>query len=142
MCGPGDRRAGHATTGSRSPAAAVLGSIAGQPSPPTRFRLAGAAAAAVTATALRPPARYGPGSSPAFALGEPTSELPLHAGAAQAALLALLARGGGARGLRGALGLGLGGASAAGLWRLYRDAQASRQVLEDAPVEGRGPEHR
>src|SRR4029453_8987741 len=72
----------------------------------------------------------------AFALGGPTSELPLHAGAVQAALLALLARGGGARGLRGALGLGLGAASAAGLWRLYRDAQGSRRGPGGAPVEG------
>jgi acetyl esterase/lipase len=113
-----------------------------KPSPPTRFLLASAAAAAVTASALRPADRYGPGASPAFAFGGPTAELPLHAGAAQAALLALLARGGGARGLRGALGLGLGVASAAGLWRLYRDAQASRQVLEDALVEGLGPDYR
>ena len=70
--------------------------------------MASAAAAAVTATALRPADRHGPGASPAFAFGVPTSELPLQAAAAQAALLAFLARGGGARGLRGALGLGLG----------------------------------
>jgi acetyl esterase/lipase len=110
-----------------------------KPSPPTRFLLAGAAAAAVTATALRPADRHGPGASPAFALGVPTSELPLHAGAAQAALLALLARGGGLRGGRGLVGLALGAASAAGLWRLHRDAQASRQVLEEALIEGLGP---
>ena len=113
-----------------------------RPSPPTRFLLASAAAAAVTATALRPTDRYGPGASPAFAFGVPTSELPLHAGAAQAALLALLARGGGLRGVRGLLGLGLGAASAAGLWRLHRDAEASRPVLEEALVEGLGPGYR
>ena len=113
-----------------------------RPSPPTRFLLASAAAAAATATALRPVDRFGPGASPAFALGVPTSELPLHEGVVQAALLALLARGGGARGLRGLAGLGLGAASAAGLWRLYRDAQDSRKVLEDALVEGLGPDYR
>jgi acetyl esterase/lipase len=113
-----------------------------RPSPPTRFLLASAAAAAATATALRPADRFGPGASPAFALGAPTSELPLHEGVVQAALLALLARGGGARGLRGLAGLGLGAASAAGLWRLYRDAQDSRKVLEDALVEGLGPDYR
>jgi acetyl esterase/lipase len=113
-----------------------------RPSPPTRFLLASAAAAAATATALRPADRFGPGASPAFALGVPTSELPLHEGVVQAALLALLARGGGARGLRGLAGLGLGAASAAGLWRLYRDAQDSRKVLEDALVEAFGPDYR
>ena len=41
--------------------------------------------------------------------------------------------------LAGAAGLGLAAASAAGLWRLHRDAEASEQVLEDALVEALGP---
>ena len=113
-----------------------------RPRPPTRLLLAGAASALATANALRPFDRFGPGAAPSFAQGVPVSELPLHAGAAQAAVGLLLARGGGLRGLSGLAGLGLSVASGAGLWRLYRDAQASAQVLEEALVEGLGAGYR
>ena len=52
----------------------------------TKLLLSGAAAAAVTTTALRPVDRFGPGAGPAFALGLPTSEMPLHVAAAEAAV--------------------------------------------------------
>jgi acetyl esterase/lipase len=110
--------------------------------PPTRFLLASAASALDTANALRPLDRFGPGASPGFATGVLTSEMPLHAAGAQAAVALLLARGGGRRGFRGLAGLALTAASGVGLWRLYRDAQASQQVLEDALVEGLGPDYR
>jgi acetyl esterase/lipase len=111
-------------------------------SPRTTFLLSSAAAAATTANALRPVDRFGPASLPSFVVGMPTSELPLQTGAAEVAAALLLARGGGWRGLRGALGLGLGAASLAGLWRLHRDARASEQVLEQALVDGLGAGYR
>ena len=108
----------------------------------TRFLIARAAGAAVTASALRPPDRFGGLAPLEFVVGVPTSEMPLHVGALQGGLALLGAGRGGARGWRGAAGLGLAAASAAGLWRLHRDAQASEQVLEDALVDGLGPGYR
>ena len=107
----------------------------------TKLLLSGAAAAAVTATALRPVDRFGPASAPAFALGLPTSEMPLHLAAAEAALTLALARGGGRRGLRGAVGLGLMGASLGGLMRLHRDAQDAERVLDRALADALGPDY-
>ncbi len=105
----------------------------------TRFLIWRAAGAAVTASALRPPDRFGRLAPLEFVTGVPTSEMPFHVGALQGGLALLGARRGGARGWRGAAGLGLAAASAAGLWRLHRDAEASEQVLEDALVAGLGP---
>jgi acetyl esterase/lipase len=110
--------------------------------PRTRFLLASAAGAAVTATALQPVDRFGPGAGPAFVVGSPVAELPLHVAGANAGLALLLARSGGWRGLRGLAGMGLTAASLAGLWRLQRDAEASGQVLEDALVAALGPDYR
>jgi acetyl esterase/lipase len=107
----------------------------------TKLLLSGAAAAAVTANALRPVDRFGSGSGAAFAVGLPTSELPLHVAAAEAALVLALARGDGRRGLRGAIGLGLLGASLGGLWRLHRDAQDAEQVLARALADALGPDY-
>jgi acetyl esterase/lipase len=107
----------------------------------TKLLLSGAAAAAVTATALRPVDRFGPGAGPAFALGLPTAEMPLHLAAAEAAVALALARGGGRRGLRGAVGLGLLGASIGGLVRLYRDAQESERVLDRALADSLGADY-
>lgn len=106
--------------------------------PRTRFLLSSAASAAVTANALRPATRFGPGTGPEFVLGTPTAEMPLHAAAFQSVLALLTGRGGGVRGWRGAAGLGLLGASAAGLWRLHRDGQQAEQVLEQAMIDGLG----
>ena len=108
---------------------------------PTRFLVSRAAAAAVTASALRPPDRFGDLAALEFAVGVPTSEMPLHVGALQGGM-ALLGAARRRPRVRGLLGLGLTAASAAGLWRLHRDAQASGQVLEDALVDGLGATYR
>jgi len=111
--------------------------------PRTRYLLSRAAAAAATAAALRPPVRFGRIAPPLeFAVGVGVSEMPLQVGALQAAMAVLGARRGRARGWRGALGWGLTAASAAGLWRLHRDAQASEHVLEQALVDALGPAYR
>lgn len=110
--------------------------------PRTRYLLSGIAAAATTAAAWRPLDRFGPGSPLAFLSGLPTSELPLHTMGLQAGAGLLAARGGGARGLRGALGLGLTAASFAGLRQLHRTAAQSGEVLESALVEGLGAGYR
>ncbi len=110
--------------------------------PRTRYMLSRAAAAAATATALRPATRFGPATTVEFVVGVPISEMPLQAAAAQGALALLGARGGRAGGWRGAVGLGLTAASAAGLWRLHRDAQASEGVLEQALRDGLGAGYR
>jgi acetyl esterase/lipase len=109
--------------------------------PRTRFLLSSAASAAVTANALRPATRFGRGSSLEFLLGMPTAEMPLHALAFQAALASLTGRGGGVRGWRGAAGLGLVAASAAGLWRLHRDGEQAQEVLERALIDGLGEDY-
>jgi acetyl esterase/lipase len=109
--------------------------------PRNRFLLSGIASAAVTANALRPLARFGPGGLPAFAHGLFASEFPLHTIGIQGTIGALAARGGGVRGLRGAVGLGLTAASIAGLWRLHREVEESEHVLERALVEGLGADY-
>jgi acetyl esterase/lipase len=111
--------------------------------PRNRYLLARAAAASATATALRPAVRFGRVVPPIeFLVGVPVSEMPLHTAAVQAAMALLGARGGRAQGWRGAAGIGLTAASAAGLWRLHRDAQASEQVLEQALVDALGRGYR
>jgi acetyl esterase/lipase len=109
--------------------------------PRTRFLLSSAASAAVTANALRPVSRFGPGASLEFLLGMPTAELPLHAAAFQGTLALLSGRGGGVGGWRGAAGMGLVAASAAGLWRLHRDGQQAQEVLEQALIDGLGEDY-
>lgn len=110
--------------------------------PRNRFLLSGVVAAAATANALRPFDRLGSGALPSFVPALGPSELPLQAAAFQGAVGLVAARGGGARGLRGAVGLGLTATSFAGLWRLQRDARHSGEVLEDALVAGLGPDYR
>ena len=107
--------------------------------PRNRYLLSRAAAAAATATALRPPTRFARAATPVeFMVGLPVSEMPLQTAAVTGALAALGAARGHAPGWRGAVGLGLAAATGAGLWRLHRDAQDSRRVLEDALVAGLG----
>ena len=106
--------------------------------PRTRFLLSSAATAALTGNALRPATRFGTATLPEFAAGVPVSELPLHTAAFGGGLALLTSRSGGARGLRGAAGLALCAASAAGLWKLYREAGESEGVLERALVDGLG----
>jgi acetyl esterase/lipase len=112
--------------------------------PRNRFLLSGVAAAAVTAAAWRPFDRSAasPGSPMQFVSGLPTSELPLPTLGVQAAAGLLSARGGGVRGVRGAVGLGLTAASFAGLVALQREAARSELVLERALQEGLGSDYR
>ncbi|HET6835474.1 MAG TPA: alpha/beta hydrolase [Acidimicrobiales bacterium] len=112
--------------------------------PRNRFLLSGVVAATVTAAAWRPFDRSAvtPGSPLEFLSGVPTSELPLHTLGLQVAVGLVSARGGGARGLRGAVGLGLTAASFAGLVALQREADRSDEVLERALQEGLGANYR
>jgi acetyl esterase/lipase len=110
--------------------------------PANRFLLSGVAWAAATGNALKPFDRVGPGSMASFVSALGPSEFPMHELAFQAGVGLIAARGGGVRGVRGALGLGLTAASFAGLWQLRRDAQAAQDVLEAALVDGLGPHYR
>jgi acetyl esterase/lipase len=108
--------------------------------PRNRFLLSGAVAAAVTAAAWRPLDRSAatPGSPLQFLSGLPTSELPLPTLGLQGIVGLVAGRGGGVRGLRGAVGVGLTAASFAGLVALQREAGRSDDVLEAALQEGLG----
>jgi acetyl esterase/lipase len=110
--------------------------------PPNRFLLASVANLSLTANALRPFTRRGPGSVAAFALGQPLSELPLQTSLIQASLAALAARGGGTRGVRGRVAAAANLASALGLVQLHRLAARSESVLEAALLEGLGSNYR
>ena len=110
--------------------------------PSSRFLIAGAAAAATTANAVRPVARSGAVSIPSFGFGVVPSELPIQAGLFQLATGALLARKGGARGWRGALGLAAYGASVAGLVHMHRQAGQAGRVLEQALIDELGAGYR
>jgi acetyl esterase/lipase len=112
--------------------------------PRNRFLLSGVVAAAVTGSAWRPPDRSAatPWSPLQFLSGLPTSELPLSTLGVQAVVGLAAARGGGTRGVRGAVGLGLTAASFAGLVALQREAGRSDDVLERALQEGLGDDYR
>jgi acetyl esterase/lipase len=112
--------------------------------PRNRFLLSGAVAAAVTAAAWRPLDRSAatPGSPLQFLSGLPTSEMPLPTLGLQGIVGLVAARGGGARGLRGAVGLGLTAASFTGLVALQREASRSDDILEEALQEGLGADYR
>jgi acetyl esterase/lipase len=110
--------------------------------PSSRFLLAGTAAAANTANAIKPIAGQGPLSVPAFAFGLIPSELPLQTAIFQLATGALSARGGGTRGLRGKLGLAAYAASAAGLVAIHRTATKAGEVLEAALIDELGADYR
>jgi acetyl esterase/lipase len=110
--------------------------------PSTRFLAAAVAAAAGTANAIRPAARSGPASLPSFAFGVVPSELPLQTGLFQLATAALLARRGGARGWRGALGVAAYAASTAGLVHIHRRAGEAARLLEAALVDELGADYR
>jgi acetyl esterase/lipase len=101
-------------------------------------------AAAVTGSAWRPVDRSAatPGAPLQFLSGLPTSEMPLPTLGLQGAVGLAAARGGGMRGLRGAVGLGLTAASFAALVALQREAGRSDDVLERALQEGLGADYR
>ena len=110
--------------------------------PSTRLFIAGAAAAATTANAIRPVGRGRRLAMPAFALGLGPSEFPLHTGLAQLAIGGLLSRSGGTRGWRGKLGIAAHVASVAGLVVVYRTARKASGVLDAALAEGLGADYR
>jgi acetyl esterase/lipase len=110
--------------------------------PSSRFLLAGLAAAANTANAVRPVGRSGPLSLPAFAFGVTPSELPVPTGLFQLATGALLARSGGTRGRRGLAGLAAYGLSLAGLVYMHRQAAEAEGILETALRDELGSDYR
>jgi acetyl esterase/lipase len=107
-----------------------------------RFLLASVANLASTANALRPVARSGPASVPAFLLGLTPSELPFQDGVFQAAVAGVAARGGGWRGWKGRAGLAANAASFAGLVHLHRVASQSGGILEAALIDELGVNYR
>jgi acetyl esterase/lipase len=112
--------------------------------PRNRFLLSGVVAATVTASAWHPFDRSAatPGSPLQFLSGLPTSEMPLPTLGLQGVVGLAAARGGGMRGLRGAVGLGLTAASFAALVAMQREAGRSDDVLEQALQEGLGADYR
>ncbi len=110
--------------------------------PSSRFLLEGVHSAATTANALRPMARTGPLSVPAFAWGLGPSELPLHTGLLQIATGLVLSRGGGTRGWRGKLGIAAHLASAAGLVAIHQTASKASGALEAALQNELGADYR
>jgi acetyl esterase/lipase len=108
----------------------------------TRFLAASAAGAATTANALRPVARRGRWSFPAFVFGLPTSELPLQVLALQASAAGILAGKGGQRGRAGRAAGTATVASALGLLQLHRAALQSPDLLEASLVDQLGPDYR
>ena len=111
---------------------------------PSRNRLlvTSALGAAATANALRPVARTGPLSAPAFAFGLPTSELPIQAAIAQALTAAVSRRHRDRHDWRNRLALALTAASCAGLVWMEREGLRSGQVLEQALVDELGQDYR
>lgn len=110
--------------------------------PETRFLLAGLGSAAQTANAVRPIARTGALSTPAFAFGLTPSELPLQTGLFELATAALLARSGGTRGWRGKVGIAAHALSFAGLAALHRTAGTAAGVVEAALTDELGEDYR
>ncbi len=110
--------------------------------PSTRFLISGVGAAASTANAMRPVARTGPLSVPAFAFGLVPSELPLQSGLFQLATGALLSRKGGTKGVAGKLGLAAYAASAAGLVTMHKQALRTGPILEAALIDELGADYR
>lgn len=110
--------------------------------PRTRLFVAGAAAVAVSANAIRPIGRGRLLSMPAFALGLGPSEFPLQTGVLQLAIGGLLSRSGGTEGWRGKVGIAAHVASVAGLLAVYRTARRAGDVLEAALANELGSDYR
>ncbi len=110
--------------------------------PSSRFLLSGLAAAANTANAIKPAARFGRASLPSFAFGVVPSEWPTQTGLVQAATATLLARHDGLKGWKGALGVAAYGASFAGLAYMHREAGKAGAIMEQALVDELGHDYR
>jgi acetyl esterase/lipase len=98
--------------------------------------------AANTVNAYRPLTRTGIGSLPVFGAGVLTEELPLHAVAWQTVATAGFASKGALATRAGKLGLAVSAGSWVGLVGLHREGERSRQVLEDALLDGLGADYR
>ena len=96
---------------------------------------------ALTANGLRPVSFGQPVGGWAFWFGWQVSELPLLTFGVQTVLTARALRGGRWRTPAGMVRLGAQAASAAGLWKLQKDAVDSKGVLEDALVAGLGADY-
>jgi len=106
------------------------------------FLAVSALRAARTLNAWHPLSRTGRASVLAFPAGLTVSEMPLHTLAWQALATAGFVAGGSLRSRAGRAGLAITAASWAGLIGLERVAAQSDEVLEDALVEGLGPDYR
>lgn len=102
----------------------------------------GAVEALTTLDVFRPLSRRGPASPLVFFTSWPVSELPVQAAAFQLALAAALARRRDVRSLRGVAGLAMTAASVAGLVVVRRAADRVDGELEQALVDGLGPDYR
>lgn len=107
-----------------------------------RYLLASALAAANTAYAFRPVPVPGYAVFPSMMLSWPTTELPLHCLAGQAAMTGLAVRHGVLRTRAGQAGLVLSALSAAGLIGLERRGHQAAGHLEVALAAGLGPGYR
>lgn len=110
--------------------------------PADRFLLHGLASAVSSVNATKPFAKDGPASVPSFAFGLTPSELPIQTGIAQLATAALLARSGGIKGWKGAVGVAAQAASLAGLAKIHRTAVGAAAILEKALVDELGADYR
>jgi len=104
------------------------------------FLGAAALGALNTANARQPLSRTGRSSVLAFALGWPTSELPLHAIGWQALATLGFIRKGALRTPAGLAGLGLTAASWAGLHRIWKDSLPAGEIFDEALREALGDE--
>jgi acetyl esterase/lipase len=103
----------------------------------------GAVEALTTLDVFRPLSRRGPASPLVFFTSWPVSELPVQAAAFQVALAAALARRpGDRRSLGGRVGLAMTAASVVGLVAVRRAADRVDGQLEQALVDGLGPDYR
>ncbi len=105
-----------------------------------QFLAAAAVGALNTANARTPLARNGRSGVAAFAVGWPTSELPLHTIGWQALATLGLARRGALRSPAGIAGLGLSLASWATLYRIWEEATHTGEVYDAALRDGLGDE--
>lgn len=112
------------------------------PPPVWRGLLKPLAPLALTANAVRPITRNHPAAAYAFTVGWHVSELPLLTLGVQLTNTGWALRGGRWRTPQGLVRLSAQAVSAAGLVALHRSSVKSRQVLEEALVDGLGPDYR
>ena len=104
------------------------------------FLAASAVGALNTANARKPLARKGRSGVLAFAIGWPTSELPLHAIGWQALATVGFVRKGALRTPAGLAGLGLSAASWVGLYKIWKQALGAGEIFDRALRDALGDE--